>query len=133
MNYPPFNYQGYQNPYAQYQQPLQQMSQAQAQPANSYTCKPVTSREEALGMVTNFTSAGDIMPDLAHGVIYLKRFNPNNGTSEFMEFQYAPPQAPQKPQEYATVQMLNDALEEMRNDIAALSKPRAAKKGGNDE
>ncbi len=83
-------------------------------------------------MPTNFTSAGDIMPDLGHGVIYLKRFNPNTGTSEFAEFKYAAPTPPEKPQEYATVQMLNDALDGLRSDIAALDKPKA-KKGSADE
>ena len=43
-------------------------------------------------------SMGTIMPDLAHGCIYLKRLNQNTGTSEFFEFVYStPPQEePQK-------------------------------------
>lgn len=109
-------------PYATYGQASQPYPQNQQ--AASYTCRPVTSREEAIAMPTNFTSAGDIMPDIAHGVIYFKRFNPTTGTSDFVEFKYAPPEPPQKPQEYATVQMLNDALEELRSDIAALNKSK---------
>lgn len=124
-NYP-YDYQ------QQYQMQPQQYRPQQPLVQNSYTCKPVTSREEAISMPTNFMGLGDIMPDLAHGVIYVKRFNPNTGSSEFGEFVYTPPKTAEPPQEYATVQMLNDALGEIKADIAALNKP-VKKKGGTDE
>lgn len=80
-------YQPY-NPYQQgsYAQPQQTM-----QPQSSFSCRPVTSREEALAMQTDFLAAGTIMPDLGHGIIYLKRFNPNTGASDFLEFAYRQP------------------------------------------
>lgn len=82
MAYP---YQNPYQPYNPYQQPAYQPPNA-VQPQNSYSCRPVTSREEALAMQTDFLSAGTVMPDLSHGVIYLKRFNPNTGAADFYEF-----------------------------------------------
>ena len=87
MAYP--NYNPYQ-PYIPYQQPNYQPQQSMQAQAN-FSCRPVTSREEALAMQTDFLSAGMIMPDLAHGVIYLKRFNPNTGASDLMEFAFRQP------------------------------------------
>lgn len=80
------------NPYQPYNQfpPMMQNGYSSPQPAvqpqSTFSCKPVTSREEALAMQTDFMAAGTIMPDLGHGVIYLKRFNPNTGSSDFVEF-----------------------------------------------
>lgn len=89
-----------------------------------FSCKPVTSREEAMCMSTNFNGLGDIMPDLGHEMIYLKRFNTNTGMSDFLEFQLVPPKPPEKPQEYATVQMLNDAMQVIKDELAALGKAK---------
>ena len=90
----------------QYIQPPQQMQpqmqqvgqQRQQQQQSNYSCVPVTSREEAMAIRAELLSMGTIMPDLAHGCIYLKRLNQNTGTSEFFEFVYStPPQEePQK-------------------------------------
>lgn len=136
MSYPYDNPYGSQYRQPQYgQQPQQMYAQApmpQQQAAPAFTCKPVASREEALGTPTDYTSSGTVMPDLGHGIIYLKRFNPSTGTSEFYDFAYKPPEPPQKPQEYATVQMLDDAFKTLRGELDALSKPRG-KKGGADE
>ena len=77
--YPPYgNYQQTPQP-----QPMQQNS--------GFTCRPVTCREEAIAAQVDYFSAGLVMPDLPHGVIYVKRFNSNTGASEFGEFKYAPP------------------------------------------
>lgn len=89
------------------QMPVQQMQQAQPvlQPlSGAYTCRPVTCREEAVAAQTDFFSMGTLMPDLNHGVIYFKRFNPNTGGSDFAEFRFfAPPQpAAADPAEYVT-------------------------------
>lgn len=56
----------------------------------SFTCHPVTSREEAVAAQTDYFSAGLVMPDLGHGCIYLKRFNPNTGASDFFRFVMEP-------------------------------------------
>lgn len=89
--------------YIQPPQPMQSQiqqvgQQRQQQQQSNYSCVPVTSREEAMAIRAELLSMGTIMPDLAHGCIYLKRLNQNTGTSEFFEFVYStPPQEePQK-------------------------------------
>ena len=66
------------------QPPAQQI----AQPTNTtgFNCRPVTSREEAVAVLSDYFTQGTVMPDLGHGRIYLKRFNPNTGASDFFEF-----------------------------------------------
>lgn len=96
--------------YIQPPQPMQpQMQQAgqqrQQQQQSNYSCVPVTSREEAMAIRAELLSMGTIMPDLAHGCIYLKRLNQNTGTSEFFEFVYSTP-----PQE-ETQKMPNPTIE----------------------
>lgn len=97
MAYNTYNYQPYTsgyntvNPYQQNQQypPAQNMQQAQN---GGYICRPVTCREEAVAAQVDYFAAGLVMPDLNHGMIYVKRFNPNTGASDFGEFKYCPPQ-----------------------------------------
>ena len=64
------------------------------QPAQSggYICRPVTCREEAVAAQVDYFSAGLVMLDLAHGMIYVKRYNSNTGLSDWGEFKYCPPQ-----------------------------------------
>ena len=69
-------YTGY-NPQIQQSQPQQTAPQPQVQ--SGFICRPVTSREEALATPCDFMAAGVIMPDMAHGMIYLKRFNSQTG------------------------------------------------------
>lgn len=91
-NYPPYT-SGYNTVNTPYQ-PQQQTTPMQAQqPAQSggYICRPVTCREEAVAAQVDYFSAGLVMPDFAHGVIFVKRFNPNTGVSDFGEFKYTPP------------------------------------------
>lgn len=73
-----------------------------------FSCKPVTSREEAVAASTDYFSPGVLMPDLAHGMVYLKRFNQQTGASDFFEFKIYTPEQP-APIEYATKAEL-DAL-----------------------
>ncbi len=85
--------------------PQQQMQPQQlpaAQMAQAFACRPVTSREEAVAAQTDYFSAGLVMPDLSHGVIYLKRFNQQTGASDFFEFKLAQPEAKHEVQ-YVTV------------------------------
>lgn len=102
MDYPQYYQQPPQQPqqqfYGGYQRPMQQVQQA-APPG--YVCKPVTSREEAVATSTDYFSLGVVMPDLGHGMIYLKRFNQQTGASDFFDFKlFTPEQA--APVEYAT-------------------------------
>lgn len=104
QNYTPAPYNGYQQAmngapamqqgqgvqtYPQVQQP----AQGQQTASGGFICRPVTCREEAVAAQTEYFSAGLIMPDLGHGMVYIKRFNPNTGNSDFSEFGYIPPQA----------------------------------------
>ena len=117
--------------YMQPSPPIQpQMQQAgqprQQQQQSNYSCVPVTSREEAMAIRAELLSMGTIMPDLAHGCIYLKRLNQNTGTSEFFEFVYnaptdAEPQKIQNPTiEYVPREdfdKLCDAVIKLQNEL----------------
>ena len=83
-----------------YQPPMQQ-------PTSGFTCRAVTSREEALAAQTDYFSMGTVMPDMAHGIIYLKRFNTNTGSSDFLEFKYAAPEPPTPVPQYVTLEEFN--------------------------
>lgn len=84
--------------------PQQQNVQTQ-QMAQAFTCHPVTSREEAVAAQTDYFSAGLVMPDLGHDTIYLKRFNPQTGASDFSEFRLVAGEKDQAaPAQYVTVQ-----------------------------
>lgn len=83
MNYGTYlPYQGYQN-----QQPPQQ---------SQFIVRPVASADEARAMQTDFSGAPVIMPDFAHGAIYVKQLNYQTGASDFRLFQ----QAQDRPVEY---------------------------------
>lgn len=111
----------YMNQGTVYQPQNQQPMQTQ-QPG--YSVRPVASREEAVAAQTEFLGLGTLMPDLAHGVIYLKRFNQTNGTSELFDFRLS---EPEKQPQYAT---LAD-LEVLRNELMA--KKAARRKDENAE
>lgn len=84
-------YGGYQQMYQQPQQP-------------SYSVRPVGSKEEALGAQVDFLGLGTIMPDLGHGVVYLKRFNSSTGSSEMAEFKLSQPEPPKPAPQYVTIE-----------------------------
>lgn len=125
-------------PYSQYAQPYLRQDYTQPQTAQNYAptlaqpgfiCRPVTSREEAVAVQADYFSPGTFMPDLGHGVVYMKRFNPNTGASDFYTFALqtdAP--APEEPV-YATAQ----EVAELREEIARLKKGKAVKKNDPDE
>lgn len=99
----------YSNQGMMYQPQNQQPVQSQ-QPG--YSVRPVASREEAVAAQTEFLGLGTLMPDLAHGVIYYKRFNQTNGTTELFDFRLS---EPEKQPQYATL----DDLEALRNELTA--------------
>jgi len=101
--YAPYNYQPYSAPRFEQQQfgpqngpqgivspVFQQNNMNQPQPQPGFLCHPVTSREEALAVQVDYLSAGTLMPDLGHGMIYLKRFDANTGLSNMFEFAIIP-------------------------------------------
>ena len=98
-----------------------------AAPAPAYAVQPVTRKEEALAVIADPMSAGVLMPDLDHGRIYVKRFNPNTGTSDFAEFSLA---APHAAQESAEQKMEYVTMDEFKRVVEPLAKAVAALRGG---
>ena len=95
---------------------------AQAQTAGGFMVQPVTGREEALAVIADPLSAGVLMPDLGHGVIYLKRFNTQTGASDFGEFAFVQPRqegAAQNSEAYVPLTTFNSTVEQLRTEIAA--------------
>ncbi len=92
-----------QQTYFPQQQPQQMTQPMQQQPMQqpTFACRPVTNREEAVASQADYFSAGLIMPDFAHGRIYVKRFNQQTGVSDFYEFGLMQPEEPVKA-EYVT-------------------------------
>lgn len=89
-------------------------------PQQGYRVQPVTCREEALAVQTDFLGPGTILPCLGSGTIYLKRFNPNTGASDLMEFAYVQPQPVQVPVEYApmsALQQLTQRVEQIEKGV----------------
>ena len=95
--------------------PTPSMAQASAPAAqqSNFVCRPVTSREEAVAVQADFFSLGTIMPDLSHGVVYLKRINQQTGASDFFEFVYRQPEAEQTP-EYITRQEFEEFVKSLQ-------------------
>ena len=104
---------GYYQPQATYQPPVTYQPPAPAQTAG-YICRPVTSREEALGVQVDFFGPGTVMPDLGHGVIYLKRFNQQTGGCDLISYfaEQVKEEAKETPR-YATM----EDLEKLRQEI----------------
>lgn len=115
---------------------MQQMPQpAQAGPpggAPSFCCRPVTSREEAVAMLADYFSLGTVMPDLAHGVIYLKRFNANTGGSDFYTFALQAEVIPQRDIQETLLQEIMALRETIAQIQAESDRPRRARKAAED-
>lgn len=99
------------------------------QTAALFAVQPVTSREEAVAVIADPLSAGVLLPDLAHGVIYVKRFNPNTGASDFGEFQLVQPQAAPVENkveipEYVTRRDFEEALAQLRSELTPKSRKK---------
>lgn len=74
--------------------PSQAQNTAQGQQAalqQGFRVQPVTSREEAMAVQTDFFGLGTLLPALAQGTIWLKRFNPHTGASDMLEFRLVQP------------------------------------------
>lgn len=86
----------------------------------------VTSREEALGVPVDFSGAPMIFPDMAHGVIFVKQFNPGTGSADLREFRVAETRVPDAPT-YATAADLDALREEFRKELDSLKPRRGGK------
>lgn len=92
----------------------------------------VTGREEAMGVAADFSGAPMVFPDVAGNRVFIKRWNFNTGSADFLEFvpavQAAPPQEqPQIPaQAFAPMQDLQDLrdmVDNLRQEVERLKKP----------
>lgn len=106
-----------------------------------FFCRPVASREEALGVPVDFMGSPMFFPDLAHGVIYLKKFNPNTGSADMLEFRTSAPQEQRPSEQQATFAPLNDLLQlkddldNLKTEVERLKKPagKVVRKNESDE
>lgn len=107
------------------------------QPMPGFACRPVTSKEEAVAVQVDFYGPGTIMPDLGHGMIYLKRFNPNSGASDFLAFAFCPPQPQEMPappyDPRQEIEALRGELEALRVELEESKKASPKRTGGKAE
>lgn len=122
-NFPPYN------PYQQQMMGMQQMmSQMPAQMpvapqmqqgGLSPMSRPVSGKEEAMAAAADFSGAMMLFPDIAHGRVYLKRWNMQTGAADFLEFAPVTEQRPVQT-EYVSVQTFQTELEKLRSEIATM-------------
>lgn len=148
MNYPPYYSQfspAFGAPSA-FQAPRQEPGQGYPQPQQmapappqgqgiGFLTRPVTSREEALGAQVDFFGPGTLMPDLAHGKIYLKKFNANTGASDLFTFALDEPGEKPVPKsdtgpEYALKEDVDKLREGMERLFDELDRMRRPERGG---
>lgn len=148
-NYPPYQYQPYlqtgpymppqvYQPRAEMQGPIQQPQTAPAQtqsgpvPCLSAASRPVTSKEEAMGVAADFSGALMLFPDITHNRVYVKRWDFGTGGPVFQEFSPAPAAVPAQEKEerasvvWASLQDLQDlksVVDGLKNEIERLKKP----------
>ena len=132
--YPPYQFGSYMTQQPRFDQmaantqsPQNTTQSAPAAQNQGFYVRPVTSREEAVASQVDFFGPGTIMPDLSHGVIYLKRFNPQNGASDFFAFTVEQPKE-EAPVQYAT----KEDIDALRCEIEQL-KSRKVKKNDAEE
>ena len=107
-------------------QPVQPQGNGNTQPA--FFCRPVASREEALGVPVDFMGAPMFFPDLAHNVIYMKRFNTNTGAADVFEFhsQQTKEQPINPAAAFAPLDEFMDmknTIDQLKDEIERLKKP----------
>lgn len=119
------NYPMYPAPYTNNYTPLYQaMPSPQPQPAG-FTVRGVTSKEEALAAQADYMSAGHVMPDLAHGVVYVKRPNLVTGACDLLTFRLVTPEE-DKPVQYVTLDEFNNFKNEIRRNYESYAANRPA-------
>lgn len=141
-SYPMGLYQPIQNQYQPMNQPMNQPMQQQTTPAtqSNFYCRPVASREEALAVPVDFMGSPMFFPDLAHNVVYMKRFNTNTGSADVFEFHGTQQEAPKDmAPAFAPLDefmSMKDTIAQLKEEIERLKKPagRTVKKNEpNDE
>ena len=124
-NYPPYPYGGYQ-PMQMPQMPMPQMAPQMPQNGQmsggglSPMSRPVSSREEAQATAADFSGAMMVFPDVAHGRVYLKRWNMQTGAADFLEFGPVVDAAEAPAVEYVCMQTYRDDMERLQKELAEL-------------
>ncbi len=91
---------------------------------SGFVCRPVTSKLEAEAVQVDFLGPGTIMPDLGHGVIYLKRFNPNTGYSDFLSFSFDQNQTSEQENPESEISGIKKEINELKKEIEEIKKTR---------
>lgn len=135
------NYMNYYQPPMQNQyqpgqmNPTPQMNPPQ-QAQQNFVCRPVASKEEALGVPVDFMGNPMFFPDLAHNVIYVKRFNTNTGAADVFEFRGEQAQVAQATS-FAPLDEFNvmkETIQRLQSEIDQMKKPTVrVKKNDPDE
>lgn len=127
--YQPNQYQSMMNQPMQMNQPQNQGAQMtnmqQAGGNSNFFCRPVASKEEALGVPVDFMGSPMFFPDLAHNVVYMKRFNTNTGAADVFEFRGEQAQAAPAPS-FAPLDEFNamkSTIAQLQDEIERLKKP----------
>lgn len=150
MPYPQYNYPafgGYNpvTPYVPRSEPVQAFQQPSApiqQQGNINTqgmfyCRPVASKEEAMGVPVDFMGNPMFFTDLAHGVIYMKRFNTGTGSADIFEFKLhgqdgenteVPVTQSVEFAPLSDVMDMKNAITKLRADVDKLKKPKTSKR-----
>ena len=115
-NFPPYNPYQQMMPQMPQQMPIApQMQQGGLSPMS----RPVSGKEEAMAAAADFSGAMMLFPDIAHGRVYLKRWNMQTGAADFLEFAPVVEQRPVQT-EYVGMQAFQTELEKLRAEIASV-------------
>ena len=101
-----------------------QTAQGGTSSPSGFSCRPVTSKLEAEAVQVDFLGPGTIMPDLGHGVIYLKRFNPNTGSSDFLSFSFDQNQTVEQENSESEISVIKKEINALREEIEEIKKTR---------
>ena len=115
-----------QNPYYPQMYPQVQPAQTPVSQNPGLLGRMVTSKEEALGVPVDFSGAPMIFPDVSHGVIYVKQFNPGTGAADIREYRISETHVPETPA-YATAADLEALRDEFRKELEGLKPKRGVK------
>ncbi len=113
----------------------QQTAPAGPQGMISSASRIVGNREEANAVPADFGGNLMLFPDLTHNRVYIKRWNIQTGSADFLEFIPAPPPAPPAPpvppyDARGDMEALRREVEDLRAEINGLKRSAPAPKGG---
>ena len=111
---------------------LPQNGQANAPAQAGFSCRPVTSREEAVSAQIPFDGSTTFFVDTANGKIYAKTFNFNDGTAPLVSYVRETVAAPPQYAQVDAVETLRAELDEIKAELENIKKAKKAVKK-NDE